>query len=150
MAYYNLPRDMPYDYYEIIRILFLVFTSTNSCWNTILNNVTYGHIENLNFYLGQSQIKNSSCSWTINNGKLDIQSYYIVSLRIIKLENDRTLWSNELILKRDKKAIILNGINQRIYYIPSSAAALEVYFRSKVQSNSLNIHRFLLEFIHIN
>ncbi|CAF3264004.1 unnamed protein product, partial [Rotaria sp. Silwood2] len=29
-------------------------------------------------------------------------------------------------------------------------AILEIYFQSKLQSNSLNIHRFLLEFIHIN
>ncbi|CAF0965339.1 unnamed protein product [Rotaria sordida] len=141
---------MSYDYYGIIIILFSIFTSTNSCWNTIYNNITYGHIENLNFYLGQSQIKNISCSWIINNEKQFNQSYYIISLRLIKLEYEQTLWSNELILKTDNKQIIFDNINQRTFYIPSSSATLEIYFQSKLQSNYLNIQRFLLEFIYIN
>ncbi|CAF4870463.1 unnamed protein product, partial [Rotaria sp. Silwood1] len=141
---------MSYDYNGIIIILFLGFTLTNSCWNTIYNNITYGHIENLNFYLGQSQTKNISCSWIINNEKQFNQSYYIISLRLIKLEINRTLWSNELILKTDNKQIILDNINQRIFFMPSSSAILEIYFQSKLQTNSLNIHRFLLEFIYIN
>ncbi|CAF3447637.1 unnamed protein product [Rotaria sp. Silwood1] len=141
---------MSYDYNGIIIILFLGFTLTNSCWNTIYNNITYDHIENLNFYLGQSQTKNISCSWIINNEKQFNQSYYIISLRLIKLEINRTLWSNELILKTDNKQIILDNINQRIFFMPSSSAILEIYFQTKLQTNSLNIHRFLLEFIYIN
>ena len=81
---------MSYDYYDIFLIFFLLFSPTYSCY-TSLNNVTYGHIENLNFYLGKSQPKNISCSWIINNDKQFIESNYIVSLRIIELENDRTL-----------------------------------------------------------
>jgi hypothetical protein len=113
-----------------------------------LNNTAYGHVENLNFYLGKSQPKNQSCSWIINNEK---QSYYVLSLRIIEIEYDQILWSNELILKTDEKEIILSNINQRTFYIPSST--LEIYFQTKspkLYSNSLNIHRFFLEFINVN
>jgi hypothetical protein len=142
---------MSYDSYDIFLIFFLLFTPTYSCI-TSLNNVTFGHIENSNFYSGKSPPNNISCSWIINHDKQLSESYYIVSLRIIELENDRSLSPNELILKTDKKQIILDDINQRTFFIPSSSE-LQIYFRpksSRSQTNSLNIHRFLLEFIHVN
>lgn len=139
---------MSYDYLGIIILLFLFFTSVNSCWNTIINNVTFGHIENPNFFLGESQKGNNPCSWFIHNHDDRIHSYYIVSLRILKSEINQTLYPHELILKHDKTEILINNINQRTFYIPSSN--LEVLFRPKLHSNSLNIQRFLLEFAHIN
>ena len=141
---------MSYDCHGIIVISFLLFTSANSCWNTRLDNRTYGHIESLNFFLGEAQTENISCSWMINNERL-FQSYYIISLRIIQLENDPTVLSNELILQSDQEHIVLDDINQRTFYLPSSSA-LEIYYRTKSvksKSNSLNIRRFLLEFIYI-
>ncbi|CAF3575330.1 unnamed protein product [Rotaria socialis] len=142
---------MSYDYHGIILVLFLVFiNSTNSCWNTIRNNVTYGHIENINFFSGRSQIKNTACTWRIFNQKQESQSYYIVSLRIVKLETNRTFASNELILKTDKIEITLSDVLQRTFFIPSSSSLLEIYFRPRLHRNSLNINRFLLEFTHSN
>ena len=44
----------------------------------------------------------------------------------------------------------MDNINQRIFYIPSSSSVLQVHYRPKLQWNSLNIHRFQLEFIHVN
>ncbi len=146
----HLFLDMFHDYHGTILIFSLLFTSTYSCWNTSFHNVTFGHIENLNFYYGESQPKNLSCSWIINNENQSIQSYYIVSFRIIELEKYQKLESNELIIETDQKQVILDNINQRIFYMPSSSSALQIYFRPKSQWNSLNIHRFLLEFIHVN
>jgi len=143
---------MSCDYYKIILIFILLIKSSYSCWNISLNNITFGHVENLNFFLGKFQPKNISCSWMIHNEKqLSSRSYYVLSLRTIELEYNRTLWSNELILKTNEQQIILDNINQRTFFISSSN--LEIYFRTKspkLQSDSLNIHRFLLEFIHVN
>lgn len=140
---------MSYDYHGVIVTLFLLFTLTNSCKNTLLNNVTFGHIESSYSYLSQYQTKNISCSWFINNEKQDIEPYYIVSLRIIKLENEQSLWSNELILKTDKQQIILDDINQRTFHLPSTSS-LEINFQTKLNSNNLHINRFSLEFNYIN
>ncbi|CAF0850305.1 unnamed protein product [Adineta steineri] len=142
---------MSYDYHGIILIIFLLLKSTYSYWNVSYYNLTFGHIENLNFYLGESQPNNISCSWLINNENKElIQSYYVISLRLIEIEYDHNQSSNELVLKTDSREIILNDINQRIYSIPSLSSKLEISFRPKTQSISLNIHRFLLEYSHVN
>lgn len=139
---------MSYDCHGIIFICIFLFKSIHSCSNIQLNNQIFGHIENVNFYLGKSQPKNLSCSWKIHNEK---SSYYLISLRLIEVEYDKNLGLNELILKTDQKQFILNDTNQRVFYFPSTN--LEISLRSissKLQSNSLNIHRFFLEFVHIN
>jgi hypothetical protein len=132
--------------YGFIFIFLLILKSTDSCGNVEWNNKTFGHVENLNFFEGKSQPNNQSCLWKINHEK---QGYYIVSLRIIEVEDDERLWSNELILKSDQKKILVNDLDQRIFYFPFSST-LEINFRSKSQPNTFNIHRFLLEFIYVN
>ena len=80
----------------------------------------------------------------------------VLSLRTIEVRLlIETLWSNELILKTNVRTnYSVNNINQRTFFI-SSTSNLEIYFRVKITKmyyirSSLNIHRFLLEFIHIN
>lgn len=148
----NFILDMSYDYYGIIFIFIFLFKSTYSstCSNVQINNQTYGHIENLDFYLGKSQLNDVSCSWFIHNNKqYSIQSsYYLISIRLIELQYDRKIESHELILKTNQKQIVINNLNQRIFYIPSTN--LEIYFQKKTQLNSLNIQRFSLEYSYIN
>jgi len=131
--------------------------STNLCSNISINNLSFGVIHSFNFYSGQSQPPNVSCSWTINNFETSIWSNYILSLRVIELENDPTHWSNELTFWTGNKQISIDDITKRTYLISSSS--IKIYFRTKppllqtfnpyIRTN-LRIRRFLIEFIHIN
>jgi hypothetical protein len=140
---------MSCDYYGIF-FLFVLFVETiYSCGNISLTQGTFGHVENVNFFMGKSQPKNLSCSWKIHSGKPED---FIVSLRIVEVEYDRKLWSNELIFKTDGKQIVVNNINQRTFHFLSSSN-FEIDFRIKSPfspSSSLNIHRFFLEFTQID
>ncbi|UJR08609.1 hypothetical protein I4U23_012868 [Adineta vaga] len=140
---------MSYDYYEVLLIFSLLFTLTSACSNNSYYNLSFGHIENVNFFSGKFQSNNISCSWRIHNEKDNIRSYYIISLRQIEIDNNEKSLPNELVLKTDQKQIILNNINQRIILIPSSGH-LQIDLQQKTQTTSLNIHRFLLEFLYVN
>lgn len=140
---------MSCDYYGIFFVFFLFVKTISSCGNVSLTQRTFGHVENVNFFMGKSQPKNLSCSWRIHSELLED---YIVSLRIIEIEYDRKIWSNELIFKTDVKQIVVNNINQRTLLI-SSASYFDIDFRVKSpmsRSSSLNIHRFFLEFTQVN
>ena len=129
------------------RIFLILFSLISSCENLQLHNQTLIHVENLNYFLGQSQPKNQSSSWKIRNEK---QISYILSLRILEIQSDEEdSWSNELIFKSDKKQILVTNLNQRIYYIPPTFN-FQIDFRVKspqFPSNTLNIQKFFLEFI---
>ena len=169
---YNL--EMPFDDHGIRIFHIIVFISlfnygitkipisdltlsTNLCTNISINNISFGVIHSLNFYSGQSQPPNISCSWIINNPETSLWSNYILSLRVIEVENDPTHWSNELTFWTGNKQISIDDINKRTYLISSSS--LKIYFRTKppllqtfnpyIRTN-LRIRRFLIEFIHIN
>jgi hypothetical protein len=161
---------MPIDYHGIriihLIILFVLFkygitintlSDSNICTNISINNLSFGVIHSLNFYSGQSQPPNISCLWIINNPRSLIRSNYILSLRVIELENDPTHWSNELTFWTGNKEISINDINKRTYLISSSS--LQIDFRTRppllqtynplIRTN-LRIRRFLIEFIYIN
>jgi len=167
---------MPIDYHGSIRIFHLIvficlfnngislvsfsdllLPPTKSCLNITIDNISFGLIHSLNFYSGQSQPPNISCLWIINNPRSLIRSNYILSLRVIELENDPTHWSNELTFWTGNKEISINDINKRTYLISSSS--LQIDFRTRppllqtynplIRTN-LRIRRFLIEFIYIN
>jgi hypothetical protein len=146
-------------------ILFVLFkygitinplSDSNICTNISINNLSFGVIHSLNFYYGQSQPPNISCSWIITNSQ--IWSNYILSLRVIELENDPTHWSNELTFWTGNREISINDITKRTYLI-SSSSSIQIYFRTKppllqtynpyIRTN-LRIRRFLIEYFHIN
>ena len=132
--------------------------STNLCTNQTLNNLSFGVIHSLNFYSGQSQPPNTSCSWIITNSQLSIRSNYILSIRVIEIENDPTHWSNELSVWTGVKEISIDDINKRSFMI-SSSSSIQIYFRTRAPllqtfnpyiRTSLRIRRFLIEFIQFN
>lgn len=130
----------------------------NSCTNISLINVSFGVLHSLNFYSGQSQPPNVSCSWTITNSPPTVSSNYILTIRVIELETDPTHWSNELTLWNGIRQISLNDINNRTLTL-STASSIQIFFRTKppllqtfnpyIRTN-LRIRRFLLEFAQIN
>jgi hypothetical protein len=132
-------------------------SDSNFCTNISINNISFGVIHSLNFYYGQSQPPNISCSWIITNPQQSLWSNYILSLRVIEVENDPTHWSNELTFWTGNRQISVDDINKRTYLISSSS--IQIYFRTKppllqtfnpyIRTN-LRIRRFLIEFIHIN
>jgi hypothetical protein len=162
---------MPIDYHGIeIFYLILLFHSgitinpfsdlkfsTNLCTNISINNLSFGVIHSLNFYSGQSQPPNTSCSWKITNSQISTRSNYILSLRVIELENDPTHWSNELTFWTGNKEIAIDDINKRSHVISSSS--IQIYFRTRppllqtfnpyIRTN-LRIRRFLIEFNYVN
>ncbi|CAF0832303.1 unnamed protein product [Adineta steineri] len=132
--------------------------STNFCTNISINNLSFGVIHSLNFYSGQSQPPNISCSWIIENFQTSLGSNYILSLRVIDVENDPTHWSNELTFWTGNKQISVDDINKKTYLL-SSTSSIKIYFRTKppllqtfnpyIRTN-LRIRRFLIEFLHVN
>ncbi|CAF3056298.1 unnamed protein product [Rotaria sp. Silwood2] len=132
---------------------------TNLCTTVTIQNKSFGVIHSLNFYSGQSQPPNISCSWIINNSQTSKWPNYILSLRVIELENDPTHWSNELTFWTGSRQISIDDINKRTYVISTSSSSIQIYFRTKppllqtfnpyIRTN-LRIRRFLIEFIHIN
>ncbi|CAF3731038.1 unnamed protein product [Rotaria sordida] len=132
---------------------------TNLCTTILIQNKSFGVIHSLNFYSGQSQPPNISCSWIINNSQISKLSKYILSLRVIELENDPTHWSNELTFWTGSRQISIDDINKRTYVISTSSPSIQIYFRTKppllqtfnpyIRTN-LRIRRFLIEFIHFN
>ncbi len=131
------------------------FPDLNSCSNISINNLSFGVLHSLNFYSGQSQPPNTSCSWIITNSQISSWSNYIFSLRVIELENDPTHWSNELTFWTGNKQISIDDINNRTYFI-SSSSSIQIYFRTKAPllqtfnpyiRTNLRIRRFLIEFI---
>ena len=137
---------MSYDYYDILLVFSLLFvlTSANS-----YSNITFGHIENLNYFLGESHPRNLSHSWRIHNEKQAVPSYYFISLRRIEIDNEENFTPHELAFRTDRTQIILGNINQQVIAIPSSGD-LQIDIRQKTLAKSLNIHRFLLEFFYVN
>jgi hypothetical protein len=159
-------------YYHGIRIIHLIIlfvlfkygitinpiSNLNICTNISINNLSFGVIHSLNFYSGESQPPNISCSWIITNLQISLWSNYILSLRVIELENDPTHWSNELTFWTGNREISINDINNRTFLI-STSSSIQIYFRTKppllqtynphIRTN-LRIRRFLIEFIHIN
>ena len=145
---HTLFLDMPCDLWGIL-FCFLLFGTVHSCGNLSFTNQTFGHVENVHFFLGESQPKNLSCSWSLPSDK---QSNFVVSLRIIEIESDRRVWSNELILKSDVQEILVKNLIQQTFYF-SSTSNLHIDFPIKSplsSSSSLSIHRFLLEFVQID
>ncbi|CAF1054023.1 unnamed protein product [Rotaria sp. Silwood1] len=136
-----------------------LISSTNLCTTITIQNQSFGVIHSLNFYSGQSQPPNISCSWIINNSQTSKWSNYILSLRVIELENDPTHWSNELTFWSGSRQISIDDINKRTYVISTSSSSIQIYFRTKppllqtfnpyIRTN-LRIRRFLIEFIYIN
>ncbi|CAF1117896.1 unnamed protein product [Adineta ricciae] len=131
--------------------------SANLCANITITNQSYGVIHSLNFYSAQSQPPNISCSWIITNFQASQWSNYILSLRVIEVENDPTHWSNELTFWTGNKQISVDDINKRMYLLPSSS--LKIFFRTRAPllqtynpyiRTNLRIRRFLIEFVHIN
>lgn len=133
--------------------------TTSPCLNISVNNVSFGRIHSLNFFAGQSQPPNVSCSWTISNYPGSVWSSYLLSLRVLELENDPTHWSNELTFWSGNRQISVDEVNKRTYLISTAASSLQVFFRTKapllqtfnpyIRTNS-RIRRFLIEFIHLN
>lgn len=137
---------------------FNFFPDSNSCTNISINNSPFGVLHSLNFYSGQSQPPNTSCSWTITNSPRSLWSIYIVSLRVIELENDPTHWSNELTFWTGNRQISIDDIYNRTYFLPSSSS-IQIFFRTKAPllqtfnpyiRTNLRIRRFLLEYLHVN
>ncbi|CAF1166852.1 unnamed protein product [Rotaria magnacalcarata] len=132
--------------------------SPNLCTSISLQNQSFGVIHSLNFYSGQSQPPNVSCSWIISNPQALKWSNYILSLRVIELENNPTHWSNELTFWTGNRQISIDDINKRTYVL-STSSSIQIFFRTKppilqifnpyIRTN-LRIRRFLIEFIHIN
>lgn len=132
--------------------------STNLCTGLTLQNLSFGVIHSLNFYSGQSQPPNISCSWIISNSQALKWSNYILSLRVIELENDPTHWSNELTFWTGNRQISIDDINKRTYVL-STSSSIQIFFRTKppllqtfnpyIRTN-LRIRRFLIEYTHIN
>lgn len=162
---------MSIDYHgnQIIQLIFffILFKSgitinplfdSNICTNISFVNQSYGVLHSVNFYSGQSQPPNISCSWFITNSQISLWTNYILSIRVIEIENDPTHWSNELSIWTGSREISINDINKRTYLI-SSSSLIQIYFRTKppllqtynpyIRTN-LRIRRFLIEFIHIN
>ncbi|CAF3578250.1 unnamed protein product [Rotaria socialis] len=132
--------------------------SPNLCTSISLHNQSFGVIHSLNFYSGQSQPPNVSCSWIISNPQALKWSNYILSLRVIELENDPIHWFNELTFWTGNRQISIDDINKRTYVL-STSSSIQIFFRTKppllqtfnpyIRTN-LRIRRFLIEFIHIN
>lgn len=131
--------------------------SGSLCSNISIINQSFGVIHSLNFYSGQSQPPNVSCSWTLTDLPASGASTYILSLRVLELETDPTHWSNELTFWTGSKQISVDDINKRTYSFPSSS--VKIFFRSKVPllqtfnpyiRTNLRIRRFALEFLHVN
>lgn len=134
------------------------FPDTNSCTNISINNSPFGVLHSLNFYSGQSQPPNISCSWTISNTVVPSWSNYVLSLRVIELENDPTHWSNELVFWTGNRQIPIDDINNRTYVL-STSSSIQIFFRTKAPllqtfnpyiRTNLRIRRFLLEYVHVN
>lgn len=162
---------MSIDYYgnQIIHLIFFSilfksgitinpFIDSNLCTNISITNQSFGILHSLNFYSGQSQPPNISCSWSITNPQTSsLWTNYILSLRVIEIETDPTHWSNELAIWTGTRELSINDINKRTYLISSSS--IQIYFRTKppllqtynpyIRTN-LRIRRFLIEFVHIN
>ncbi|UJR37610.1 hypothetical protein I4U23_030307 [Adineta vaga] len=155
-------------FYLIISILFFDYglcknlisdltLSANLCTNITITNQSFGVIHSFNFYSGQSQPPNISCSWILTNLQASPWSNYILSLRLIELENDPTHWSNELTFWTGNKQISVDDINKRTFLLTTSS--LKIFFRSRppllqtynpyIRTN-LRIRRFLIEFLHVN
>ena len=137
---------------RILLVISLVVASINAqtspCSNRILTNFTFAHIHSLNFFAGQSQPENISCSWIIHSPEGSVKSSYLLSFRVLDVQEDS---SNELIFKSDDRYITFDDIHQRALLIPSSN--LKIQYRPKSptsHSTSLNIHRFLIELIHVH
>ena len=130
-----------------------------SCLNVSVNSISFGRIHSLNFFAGQSQPPNVSCSWTINNSLASGGSNYLLSLRVLELENDPTHWSNELSFWTGNRQISVDEINKRSFLLPTASSSLEIFFRTKAPllqtfnpyiRTNLRVRRFLIEFIHLN
>ncbi|CAF0820717.1 unnamed protein product [Adineta ricciae] len=137
---------MSYDYYDLLLVFSLLFASTSA--NSYLN-TSFGHIENYNYFLGESHPRNLSYSWRIRNEKQAALSYYRISLRRIEIDNEENFTPHELAFRTDRTQIILSNISQQVITIPSSGD-LQIDIRQKTLAKSLNIHRFLLEFFYVN
>lgn len=134
-------------------------TFSSTCQNISINNVSFGRIHSLNFDDGQSQPPNVSCSWTINNPQISIWSNYILSFRVLEVENDPTHWSNELSFWTGNRQISLDDINKRTFLISTASSSLQIFLRSKAPllqtynpyiRTNLRVRRFLVEYLHIN
>jgi hypothetical protein len=133
--------------------------SGSSCMNISISNISFGRIHSLNFFSGQSHPPNVSCSWIINHLQTSLWSNYILSLRVLELENDPTHWSNELSFWTGNRQISFDDINKRTYLISTSSSSLQIFFRTRppllqtfnpyIRTN-LRIRRFLIEFLRIN
>ena len=135
-----------------------IFSDSNSCTNISINNSPFGVLHSFNYYSGQSQPPNTSCSWTIRNSLGSLGSNYIFSLRVVELENDPTHWSNELVFWTGNRQIPIDDIHNRTYVL-STSSSIQIFFRTKAPllqtfnpyiRTNLRIRRFLLEYIHVN
>ena len=131
----------------VVIFLILHFHSVHLCQNLSLS---ISPIHSWNFYSGQSQPANLSCSWFRPRSlRRDV---VVVSLRAIEIDDNREHWSNELLFKQENDETIVADLQQRSWTFDGSLP-LEILFRAKPplsESNSLNIHRFLLDWIVVN
>jgi hypothetical protein len=141
----------------IYPLLPLINAFIHPCYNLSLTDRSLSYIHSWQFYSGHIQPANVTCSWLIHHSTeststTDFEGYYQLSLRSIEYDHDPTVWSNELQFHSANRSITLEDINQRSWIFLSSSP-LEIIFRAKppmTQSKTLNIHRFVLEWIYVD